>query len=80
LVSTLGDETPEAITIFSKTSSSLDKKRQFSGKFFGENILKIITLVPDLKKQMVSLRLNQIQFKLIVGPDSPLFGPLFRLD
>jgi hypothetical protein len=32
--------------IFEKTSISLSKKRQFFDKFFGENILKIITSVP----------------------------------
>jgi hypothetical protein len=31
---------------FAKISSSLSKKRQFFSKFFGENILKIITSVP----------------------------------
>jgi hypothetical protein len=33
--------------IFEKTSNSLGKKRQFFAKFFGANILKIITSVPD---------------------------------
>jgi hypothetical protein len=35
------------ITIFAKTSSSLSKNANFFAKFFGENILKIITSVPD---------------------------------
>jgi hypothetical protein len=34
------------ITNFAKTSSSLSKKRHLFAKFFGENILKIITSVP----------------------------------
>jgi hypothetical protein len=37
------------ITIFAKTSSSLNQKRQFFAKFFSENILKIITSVPGSK-------------------------------
>jgi hypothetical protein len=32
--------------IIAKTSISLSKKRQFFAKFFGENMLKIITPVP----------------------------------
>jgi hypothetical protein len=47
------------IKIFAKTSSSLSKKRQFFAKFFGENILKIITSVPGL--------MLEIQFLLSVA-------------
>jgi hypothetical protein len=35
------------ITIFAKTSSSLSKNANIFAKFFVENILKIITSVPD---------------------------------
>jgi hypothetical protein len=36
------------ITIFAKTNSSLSKKTQkIFAKYFGKNILKIITSVPD---------------------------------
>jgi hypothetical protein len=38
-------------TIFAKTSNSLSKKRQFFAKCFGENILKIITSVPEVMSQ-----------------------------
>jgi hypothetical protein len=48
------------ITIFPKTISSLSKKRQFfAAKFFGENILKIITSVPgDGKNWFPKIRCN----------------------
>jgi hypothetical protein len=36
------------IIFFSKTSSSLSKNANIFAKFFGENIFKIITSVPDV--------------------------------
>jgi hypothetical protein len=36
------------IIFFAKFSFVLSQKRQFSAEFFGENILKIITSVPEM--------------------------------
>jgi hypothetical protein len=47
------------ITIFAKTSSSWSKKK--FAKFFGENILKIITSVPDdVVKMSNKMQPNQL--------------------
>jgi hypothetical protein len=48
--------------LFSKFSFVLSQKRQFFAKFFGENILKIITLVPDEFAKKITANVAQTIF------------------
>jgi hypothetical protein len=52
------------ITIFAKTSSILNQKRHFFANFFGENILKIITSVPDGRMQKCRKVTQYCEFNL----------------